>query len=167
MCLNRGAQLALAALAIAVFPAGGSAATDTAKTTYTGTLDCSESAITKSTLHAPITVVVSGTQATYSRDVSSDTGRGVIGQETGKGAVAGNGDVTLKGEWQSAGRSRVTGQPAWDVQGTYSGNLGPNGGTLTGKQISTVNGQIYDRTCTITLAKPAASATTTPSPAAS
>jgi hypothetical protein len=156
MLRDRSALLFCAVLAVAALPAVASAASEPGKMTYTGTLDCTANAFMTAPLHAKITVIVSGMQATYSRDVFSPARKEIVGQETGTGTLATNGDVTLKGGWQSAGSSRSSGQPAWDIEGSYSGNLGTSGGSLSGKQTSTVNGQTYDRTCTIALAKPQA-----------
>jgi hypothetical protein len=165
-CTAAPSVVVVAAAAFLCIAVGRSPSQAATKVTYTGMLVCTESDLTKTGVHAKMTVTVNGTQAQYSRDVYSDTGRGIVGQETGVGAVAENGDVTLKGEWQSAGIRKSTGQPVWDIQGTYTGNLGADGGSLAGESVSTVNGEVYTRKCSVTLAKDQPAGAASPSPKA-
>lgn len=110
---------------------------------YTGTLTCAQ--IPNSTYHAvtvDAVVVVSGAQAEFARDVLSMDGKQVVGKETARGSIAGDGSIRLTGGGNG---------PGWHFDSSFEGKLKDGKFELSGKErIPRPGGQIFVRDCRVT-----------------
>jgi hypothetical protein len=110
---------------------------------YTGKLNCAQLPYTRAELDAePVALTIAGGKASYSRTLYDRDRSEVVGKETGSGAVAPDGSITLSGGW--TGRRDT-------LKASYRGKLTGGGASLSGTHIISYEGKTYNRTCTMTI----------------
>jgi len=96
----------------------------------------------------PIEINVSGSTATYTREVHNRAGSAVIGTEEGSGTVANDGAIRLTADFKPT---------AADSQFTYTasfrGRFHPATGRLRGTQVWSNAGRTENRSCYILLSR--------------
>jgi hypothetical protein len=92
---------------------------------YRGTFLCEKMKASPDILHVPLDLVVRGSDAQFARPIFNFNGRPVLGSELGSGKLEPDGKVHLTSTWYFRGVA---------YSGDYSGTIGANGGTLSGKQ---------------------------------
>jgi hypothetical protein len=135
-------MLATASLTTAMFSAGAALAQSMPSPdgAYKGTLVCPIPG--ERVLRVPLDIVIANNSVQFSRPIVDNNGR-VLGSEMGNGSIEGT-SLHLK----SSGNSDLA-----RYEGSYSGELTPNGGTLTGTQAWTVSAETQTRTCTAAFIK--------------
>jgi hypothetical protein len=116
--------------------------------TYSGMLSCQEiRGVTRVGSSFPLTVVVTGTEARYEREFMSDDGRRRLGVfERGTGTVAGNGDIVMRGTFNSTQAKR-------SMTVEYRGKIEGGRAKLSGTQRWTTEAGQSDRTCSMDASK--------------
>jgi hypothetical protein len=114
--------------------------------TWKGQITCAKLSFTKGTQKVPMTLTISGAQATYSRDVYNRDNTAVVGKEEGTGMIASNGIFTLISTWKSAGAN-----PKYSYVASYSGTINRNVANLRGTQVWKYDRKAENRDCTIAL----------------
>ncbi len=114
--------------------------------TWRGTLSCAKLSFTRGPQKVPLDVTVSGTTASYSRQVYNRDNTAVVGTEEGTGTVGADGAINLKSSWKGAGPN-----PRYTFTASYSGTLAKGSGNLKGVQIWSFDGKTENRACSITL----------------
>jgi len=113
---------------------------------WTGQITCAKLSFTTGTMKTTMDMKVDKGQASYSRDVYNKDGSRVVGNESGTGAVAADGALTLTAIWKSAEE-----KPHYTYTATYGGKLAGQAGTLKGTQIWSFDGKTENRACSIAL----------------
>ena len=113
---------------------------------WTGQITCAKLSFITGTLKTAMKMKVEKGQASYSRDVFNKDGSRVVGNESGTGAVAADGALTLNATWKSAEE-----KPRYTYTASYSGKLSGRAGTLKGTQVWSFDGKTENRSCSITL----------------
>jgi hypothetical protein len=113
---------AICAAALMPFTAALGQASDGA---YRGMFLCEKMKASPDILHVPLDLVVHGTDAQFARPIFNFNGQRVLGSELGAGKIEQDGKVHLTSSWYFRGVA---------YSGDYSGTIGANGGTLSGKQ---------------------------------
>jgi hypothetical protein len=112
---------------------------------YKGKLDCAKLPYTKAELAAePVALTISGGKVSFSRTLYDHDRNEVVGKETGSGAVAPDGSITLSGGW--TGRRDT-------LKSSYRGRFAGDGATLSGTHIVSYEGKTYNRTCSMTIGR--------------
>jgi len=112
---------------------------------YKGKLDCAQLPYTKADLVAePVALTIAGGKVSYSRTLYGRDRSEVVGKETGSGAVAANGSVTLSGGW--TGRRDT-------LKASYRGKFAGGAATLSGRHVISYEGKTYNRTCSMTIGR--------------
>jgi hypothetical protein len=112
---------------------------------YTGKLDCAQLPYTKADLDAePVALTITGGKVSYSRTLYGRDRSDVVGKETGSGAVAANGSITLSGGW--TGRRDT-------LKASYRGKFAGGAATLSGRHVISYEGKTYNRTCSMTIGR--------------
>jgi hypothetical protein len=114
--------------------------------TWSGQITCAKLSFTKGTQKVPMTLTVSGDQATYSREVYNKDNTAVVGTEEGTGVIASNGAITLTSTWKSTGAN-----PKYNYTASYSGTISRNAANLRGAQVWKFDAKTENRDCTIAL----------------
>jgi hypothetical protein len=114
--------------------------------TWKGTLNCAKLSFTKGPQKVPISLTVSGTSVSYSRDIYNRDNTAVVGKEEGTGTVGADGAISLTSAWKGAGPN-----PKYTYTASYSGKLAKGNGNLKGTQIWSVEGKTENRECSIAL----------------
>jgi len=114
--------------------------------TWKGQVSCAKLSFTKGTQQVPLTMIVSGASATYTRQVYDRNNTRVVGTEEGSGTVSGNGEIKVSTKWASP-----NGKFAYTA--TYSGTLKGSSGSLHGIQVWNVEGKSENRSCSISLSR--------------
>jgi hypothetical protein len=137
------ASLVAASFAIAMLPAGAAFAQSAPSLdgAYRGTLVCAQLPGQPEVMRAPLDIIISNNAVQFSRPIFVN---GLaVGNEMGNGTLEGT-TVHLK----SSGNSNGT-----RYEGSYSGELALDGGTLKGTQAWTVSTETRTRTCTAAFVK--------------
>ena len=92
------------------------------------------------TAKAAMEMTVANGQASYS-------GSRGVGTESGSGAVAADGDITLTGSGTSAAEDK----PRYTYTASYSGKISGGAATLKGTQAWSFDGKTENRACSIAL----------------
>jgi hypothetical protein len=117
---------------------------------FRGTIVCEQALGAAGILRAPLDIVQRGGAVEFARPLFNLEGTRVLGSELGEGSIDADGKVHLTSSWPVGG---VT------MHGDYSGALGPDGGTLTGKQSwRGLDGEARSRACQLALVPLAAGA---------
>ena len=112
---------------------------------YKATLNCDKLPFTKAPLtNEPVTLIIAGGTASYSRTLYGYDHNTVVGKEVGTGRVEQDGMITMSGGWKGRRDS---------LKANYHGKLAGSSTTLVGKHIMTYKGQTYGRSCSMTVAK--------------
>jgi hypothetical protein len=114
--------------------------------TWRGTLGCAKLSFTKGPQKVPISLTVSGTSVSYSRDIYNRDNTAVVGKEEGSGTVGTDGAIKLTSAWKGVGPN-----PKYTYTASYSGSLAKGSGNLKGTQIWSVEGKTENRDCSIAL----------------
>jgi hypothetical protein len=110
---------------------------------FRGTMVCEQAFGAAGILRAPLDVVERGGAVEFARPLFNLDGTRVLGSELGEGSIDADGKVNLTSTWPLGG---VT------LHGDYSGALGPDGGTLTGRQSwRGPDGETRSRACQLAL----------------
>jgi hypothetical protein len=112
---------------------------------YTGKLDCAQLPYTKAELDAePVALTIADGKVSYSRTLYDHDRSEVVGKETGSGAVAPDGSITLSGGWTGRRDS---------VKASYRGKFAGGAATLSGRHVISYDGKTYNRICSMTIAR--------------
>ena len=110
---------------------------------FRGTMVCEQAFGAAGILRAPLDVVEHGGAVEFARPLFNLDGTRVLGSELGEGSIDADGKVHLTSSWPLGG---VT------MHGDYSGALGSDGGTLTGRQSwRGLDGETRSRVCQLAL----------------
>src|SRR6266705_7162282 len=112
----------------------------------TGTISCAKLSFTKGALKVAMDMTVSGTSATYAREVLNADGSRIVGTEEGTGKVAADGKLDLTATWKSADE-----RPRYTYTASYSGTLSGKSGAIRGTQVWSFDGKTENRSCSIAL----------------
>jgi hypothetical protein len=141
---NRCRMVATMAMFASLLPAE-SALSQSFDGQYKGKLDCAQLPYTRADLDAePVVLTVSGGKVSFSRTLYGHDRSEVVGRETGSGAVAPDGSITLSGGW--TGRRDT-------LKSSYRGRFSGGGATLSGRHIISYEGKAYNRTCSMTIGR--------------
>ena len=113
---------------------------------WTGTISCAKLSFTKGALKVAMDMTVSGTSATYAREVLNADGSRIVGTEEGTGKVATDGKLDLTATWKSADE-----RPRYTYTASYSGTLSGRSGAIRGTQVWSFDGKTENRSCSIAL----------------
>jgi hypothetical protein len=122
---NACALTGLAALSLAAAPAVAQDNPSSPPIAFRGTMVCEQAFGAAGILRAPLDVVERGGAVEFARPLFNLDGTRVLGSELGEGSIDADGKIHLTSTWPLGG---VT------LHGDYSGALGSDGGTLTGRQ---------------------------------
>jgi hypothetical protein len=92
---------------------------------YRGMLVCERLPRSPGPLRAPLDIIVSGTEARFARPMFTIDGSRVTGSEMASGTIGADGKVQFASRGENINAA---------YQGSYSGAISANGGTLSGTQ---------------------------------
>jgi hypothetical protein len=134
-----------AMLAMLPLLSAGSALAQSFDGQYAGKLDCAKLPYTSAPLGAePVAVTIAGGKVSYSRTLYGRDRSEVVGKETGTGAVAADGSITLSGGW--TGRRDT-------LKASYRGKFSGGEATLNGSHVISYEGKTYNRSCAMTIGR--------------
>jgi len=147
---NACALAGLAALSLAAAPAVAQDKPSSPPIAFRGTMVCEQAFGAAGVLRAPLDIVERGGAVEFARPLFNLEGTRVLGSELGEGSIDADGKVHLTSSWPLG---------AITMHGDYSGALGSNGGTLTGRQSwRGPDGEARSRACQLALVPLAAGA---------
>lgn len=113
-----------------------------------GQITCAKLSFTKGAQKVPMTMTVSGGQATYSRQVYNKDNTAVVGTERGNGSVASDGAIKLTATWKS-----TKADPKYTYTASYRGGSTASAAHLSGTQVWMYEGKTENRACSIVLSR--------------